>query len=88
MEILKSSDSLFLSFIISLVITVLLITSGAMLPLPNRYAFIARRKSQSNAHNRYENRIKKKLQVWDIILVISMAITLSLFILFIIKEFI
>lgn len=76
-----TSDQLFLIFIVLLVISVLFITSGVGVVLPQRYnTWKVFEKNPSDSH--------KKARIWNYILSILLLMTMVIFLMFFYKEFI
>ncbi|MBN2899879.1 MAG: hypothetical protein JXO44_14010 [Clostridia bacterium] len=90
-----SSDVLFVTFIISLIITVLLITSGVGMAIPEQYNVRYRAHMRDDTHNdttkmSYKRRgvFATKSSVWSIVFTLSVLMTLVTFILFLIVTFV
>ncbi len=90
-----SSDQLFLIFMSSLVISVLFITSGVGVVLPQRYNNRYRKEQRDKYHHNIINmfiknrsEMNKKPVIWNYVLSLSLVITVLTFLLFIGKEFI
>jgi hypothetical protein len=92
---LPNSDALFTTFMTSLVITIILITSGAGMGIPQRYNVSKRAYMRDDAqHDTYKlsmknkSRLAEKPSLWNIILGVMVLVTLGSFVLFLMVEFI
>ena len=90
-----SSDQLFLTFMISLVISLLLITSGVGVVLPQKYNSIYRKDQRDNnihdivnVFTKGRSERNKKPGFWNYIVSLSIIITVFTFMIFIYKEFV